>query len=160
MSNVSSARQAGRYQTRHRIVDPTVRDLTALSTGVFFTTPVTHKRIRVLGIGFNATADTGSVTTIPKIQVESLTAAKNGTSSALFTGSILSAVLASKEGPVDAYLDLDQAEEDDAGLLGVANYPILVRGDQIKLNLTVQGAGGTQSGYAYIEFAEEPDADT
>ena len=160
MSNVASARQAGRYQTRHRFVDPTLRTLTSLSTGVFIITPVTHKRIRVTNFGFTANADTGAVTTVPVIQIEKLTAALNGTAAALFVGSTLNAVIASQQGPVAAVKNLDQAVVDSAGIKGVENYPILVRGDLMQLNLTVQGVGGTQVGYAWIEFCEEPDPDT
>ena len=160
MSNVSSSKQAGRYQTRQRVVDPTLRTLSSLSTGGFFPHPVTQRKIEILGYGFTPDSDSGSVTTSPVIAMEKLRAADNGTWAEVAATSFrLTALTASQQGPTSNFKSLDQATEDDAGLLGVQNYPTAVRGDLLRFNLITQGAGGTQTGYVWYEFRECPDAD-
>jgi hypothetical protein len=158
MSNVSSSRQAGRFQSRHRVVDPTLRNLATLATGGFFIHPVVQGKIRITNIGFTADSDTGAVTTIPVLAIERLTAADNNVwSEWATTAKRLPAVLATQQGPTDTFMNMDKAGLSPAGLKLKEDFPMAVRGDLLRFNLITQGAGGVQTGYVWYEFCEEPD---
>ena len=145
----------GRFQTRKFHVSP-VTNFVSASTGVFATFPVCEEKIEILGLGLSVNASTGAVSTPAVITAQKQVA--GGSAAAIHAGAVVSPV-ANQTGPKAYYVDLDEAAVDPSSSDGTkltADYPPAERGNLLSLNLTTQGAGGTQTGYAWIEYRERP----
>lgn len=146
---------SGKYAEEKAVVDPTLRTLTSLSTGVFLTWANPFDKIEILEVGVIMSADSGAVSTGGEITLE----VKNPGDAAFaapFAGAKVT-VEANGDSPNAFATDLDQATEGEySGLLGAPDYPTLLKGGLVALDLTVQGSGGTQTGYPYFKYRQRP----
>lgn len=153
MSGVASSPQAGRYQTIHVLQTP-VTTFTSASTGSLVVLPVALDQIELLAVGFILTTDSGTPTTGAEVTVQKRV--RGAASYATIFAAAKVTVTASLDSPDFIEVDLDQATVLGSGLEDKVNYVQAVKGDLVQLNLTVQGSGGTQVGYAYLKYRERP----
>lgn len=153
MSGVASSPQAGRFQTIHTLMTP-VTTFTSASTGSLVVLPVALDQIELLAVGLILTTDSGTITTGAEVTVQKRVrgAAAYAT---IFAGAKVTAV-SDVNSPDYIEVSLDQATLLGSGLYDDADFIQAVKGDLVQLNLTVQGSGGTQVGYAYLKYRERP----
>lgn len=156
MSGVSSSPLAGRFQNvkTERTASLT---FTSQATGSILDFPVTHGQIEILGVGFVLTSDSGSVGTGAEVTVQKR-AVGAASFATIFTGAKVT-VTANGDSPNAIEVNLDQSIIVDADPQKAYNYVQAYLGDMLRLNLTVQGSGGTQVGYAYLKYRERPLSD-
>lgn len=156
MSGVASSPQAGRFQTIHTLMTP-VTTFTSASTGSLVVLPVALDQIELLAVGLILTTDSGTITTGAEVTVQKRVRGAASYAN-IFTAAKVTAI-SSVDSPDFIEVDLDQATVLGSGLEDKVNYVQAVKGDLVQLNLTVQGSGGTQVGYAYLKYRERPVAD-
>lgn len=156
MSGVASSPQAGRFQTIHTLMTP-VTTFTSASTGSLVVLPVALDQIELLAVGLILTTDSGTITTGAEVTVQKRVRGAASYAN-IFTAAKVTAI-SSVASPDFIEVDLDQATILGSGLEDKVNYVQAVKGDLVQLNLTVQGSGGTQVGYAYLKYRERPVAD-
>ncbi len=137
----------GRYQARHMYLHNTEEDLED-SAADLATFPVVHDKIEVLGVGVVLTAATGTITTTPAaIEVDKVgigvSRAKIGNTFTLAEGVQYE----------QQFQTFDEGEE-NSPIKGPAEYPTAVKGDNLIIEHTVQGSGGTQTVKPFILYRE------
>lgn len=145
-----------KYQQVHVLVNNTATTLTA-GTGAALTWPCPLPKIRILKFGMVPTAafpNSGTMTTRPVVQLEKTTVAGSNAilnSLATITPNYSQANRTVQE--VDLNTNTASAGV-NTPIAGPGAYPTAVQGDDIIINQTVQGVGGTQTAKFYFVYQE------
>lgn len=145
-----------RYQARQVIVNNTATNLTS-GTGAILTWPCPYGKIKIEKFGMVPTAAfavSATMTTRPVVQLEKTTVAG---SNAILNALATITPNYSQANRTVQEVDLDTntaAAGANTPIAGPDTYPTAVQGDDIIINQTVQGVGGTQTAKFYFVFRE------
>lgn len=145
-----------RYQARQVVVSNTATNLTS-GTGAILTWPVPYGKIKIEKFGMVPTAafgNSGTMTTRPVVQLEKTTVA--GVNAILNSSATITPNYSQANRTVqEVDLDTNTASAGvNAPIAGPDTYPTAVQGDDIIINQTTQGVGGTQTAKFYFVFRE------